>query len=76
MIYYQVSGILTGTALAFDIANVVKVKADFITTGEIKLVVLTAPEYAVLIEGGTHDGDDLLIDHEDADEYKLLLESE
>ena len=76
VIYYQVSGILTGTALAFDVANIVKVSANFVTTGEIRLVVLTAPEYAVLIEGGTHDGDDLLIDHDGTDEYKLLLESE
>ena len=69
VIYYQVSGILTGTALAFDVANLVKVTADFVTTGEIKLVVLTAPEYAVLMESG----DDLLL--EDGSD-KVLLESE
>ena len=69
VVYYQVSGILTGTALAFDVANTVKVSANFVTTGEIKLVVLTAPEYAVLMESG----DDLLL--EDGSD-KVLLESE
>ncbi len=69
VIYYQVSGILTGTALAFDVANIVKVTADFVTTGEIKLVVITAAEYAVLMESG----DDLLL--EDGSD-KVLLESE
>ena len=69
MVYYQVSGILTGTALAFDVANVIKVSANFVTTGEIKLVVMTAPEYAVLMESG----DDLLL--EDGSD-KVLLESE
>ena len=69
MIYYQVRGVLTGTALAFDVANIVKISANFITTGEIKLVVLTAPEYAVLMESG----DDLLL--EDSGD-KVLLESE
>ena len=69
VVYYQVSGILTGTALAFDVANVIKVSANFVTTGEIKLVVMTAPEYAVLMESG----DDLLL--EDGSD-KVLLESE
>jgi len=69
VIYYQVSGILTGTALAFDVANTVKVSANFVTTGEIKLVVLTAPEYAVLMESG----DDLLLE---GGSDKVLLESE
>ena len=72
VIYYQVSGILTGTALAFDVANLVKVTADFVTTGEIKLVVLTAPEYAVLLE----NGDDLLIYDDGTTKDKMLLESE
>ena len=72
VIYYQVSGILTGTALAFDVANIVKVTADFVTTGEIKLVVITAPEYAVLME----NGDDLLIYDDGTTKYKMLLESE
>ena len=69
VIFYQVSGILTGTALAFDVANLIKVSANFVTTGEIKLAVLTAPEYAVLMESG----DDLLL--EDGSD-KVLLESE
>ena len=69
VIYYQVRGVLTGTALAFDVANIVKISANFVTTGEIKLVVLTAPEYAVLMESG----DDLLL--EDGSD-KVLLESE
>tara|TARA_R100000458_G_scaffold2029_1_gene1715 strand:- start:1233 stop:2132 length:900 start_codon:yes stop_codon:yes gene_type:complete len=51
VVYYDVVGVLTGTAIAFDIANAVKMTADFVLTGPIKLKVMTTAEYKLLTEG-------------------------
>ena len=50
VIWYDVKGVLINTAIAFNVGSVVKMTADFVTTGEIKLKVMTASEYKLLQE--------------------------
>ena len=50
VIWYDVKGVLTNTAIAFNVGSVVKMTADFVTTGEVKLKVMTASEYKLLQE--------------------------
>jgi hypothetical protein len=70
VIWYDVKGILTNTAIAFNVGSVVKMTADFVTTGEIKLKVMTASEYKLLQENT-----DFLLLEQDAT-ANLMLESD
>ena len=69
-IWYEVEGILTSCATQVTPDTAVKIAADFITTGEIKLqVALQTPPEALLQE----DSDDILLDQGGG--AKLLTES-
>ena len=70
VIWYDVKGILTNTAIAFNVGSVVKMTADFVTTGEIKLKVMTASEYKLLQE----NTDYILLEQDAA--ANLLLETD
>ncbi len=70
VIWYDVRGVLTGTAISFRTAGLVEMTADFVTTGEIKLKVMTASEYKVLQE----NTDFLLLEQDAA--ANLLLETD
>ena len=70
VIWYDVKGILTNTAIAFNVGSVVKMTADFVTTGEIKLKVMTASEYKLLQENT-----DFILLEQDAT-ANLMLESD
>ena len=70
VIWYDVKGILANTAIAFDAGSVVKMTADFVTTGEIKLKVMTASEYKLLQENT-----DFILLEQDAT-ANLMLESD
>ena len=50
VIWYDVKGLITNTAIAFNAGQVVKMTADFVTTGKINLKVMTASEYKLLQE--------------------------
>ena len=50
VIWYDVKGLITNTAIAFNTGQVVKMTADFVTTGKIHLKVMTAAEYKLLQE--------------------------
>lgn len=50
VVWYDVRGVLTGTAISFRTGGLVEMTADFVTTGEIKLKVMTASEYKLLQE--------------------------
>lgn len=70
VIWYDVKGVLTNTAAAFDTNNAVKMTAQFITTGKIELKVMTAAEYKVLQENA-----DFILLEQDAT-ANLLLETD
>ena len=70
VIWYDVKGILTNTAIAFNVGSAVKMTADFVTTGEIKLKVMTAAEYKLLQENT-----DFILLEQDAT-ANLMLESD
>ena len=69
VIWYDVKGVLTGTAVSFRTAALVEMTADFVTTGEIRLKVMTAAEYKLLQE----NTDDILLEQDSA--ANLLLET-
>ncbi len=73
VIWYDVEGLISNTAIAFNTGQVVKMTADFVTTGEIKLKVMTAAEYKLLREDTT---DIQLERHKDSDPANLLLETD
>ena len=50
VIWYDVQGVITNTAIGFDMSQAVKMTADFVTTGKINLKVMTAAEYKLLQE--------------------------
>ena len=70
VIWYDVKGVLTNTAIAFNVGSVVKMTADFVTTGEINLKVMTASEYKLLQE----NTDYILLEQDAA--ANLLLEAD
>ena len=70
VIWYDVKGLITNTAIAFNTGQVVKMTADFVTTGKINLKVMTAAEYKVLQEN-----DDFILLEQDAT-ANLLLEAD
>jgi hypothetical protein len=70
IIWYDVKGLISNTAIAFNTGQVVKMTADFVTTGEINLKVMTAAEYKVLQE----NTDNILLEHDAA--ANLLLEAD
>lgn len=53
VIWYNVDGVLTSTALQFSPNNVIQIAADFVTTGEIQLRTITNPPLRLLQEDGT-----------------------
>ena len=68
VIWYDVKGLITNTAIAFNTGEVVKMTADFVTTGEINLKVMTTSEYKVLQE----NTDNILLEQDAT--ANLLLE--
>ena len=68
VIWYDVKGLITNTAIAFNAGQVVKMTADFVTTGKINLKVMTAAEYKVLQE----NTDNILLEQDAT--ANLLLE--
>ncbi|NBS70519.1 hypothetical protein EBT31_16635, partial [bacterium] len=49
-IWYEIDGIITGSAMQFAPGTIVEMTAEFITTGPIRLKVKTVPDYKVLQE--------------------------
>lgn len=49
-IWYEISGVITGSAVQFTPGTIVEMTAEFITTGPIRLKVKTIPDYKVLQE--------------------------
>ena len=73
IIWYDVKGLISNTAIAFNTGQVVKMTADFVTTGKINLKVMTAAEYKLLQE----DTSDIQLErHTDSDPANLLLEAD
>ena len=70
LIWYDVTGVLTGCAFAFQPNNLVKLTANFVTTGPIELKVATEAEYKILQE----NSDDILLDQDSSS--KLLQETD
>ena len=70
VIWYDVKGLITNTAIAFNAGQVVKMSADFVTTGKINLKVMTAAEYKVLQE----NTDNILLEQDAT--ANLLLEAD
>mgnify|MGYP003151002575 FL=1 len=70
VIWYDVKGLISNTAIAFNTGQLVKMTADFVTTGEINLKVMTAAEYKVLQE----NTDNILLEQDAA--ANLLLEAD
>ena len=53
LIWYNVEGCITAAALQFAPGNIVKISADFVSTGEIQLRVITEPPDRILNQDGT-----------------------
>ena len=70
VIWYDVKAVITNTAIAFNTGQLVKMTADFVTTGKINLKVMTAAEYKVLQEN-----DDFILLEQDGT-ANLLLEAD
>ena len=70
VIWYDVQGVITNTAIGFDMSQAVKMTADFVTTGKINLKVMTAAEYKLLQENT-----DFILLEQDAT-ANLLLEAD
>ena len=51
-IWYEINGVITGSALQFAPGTIVEMTAEFITTGPIRLMVKTIPDNKVLQESG------------------------
>lgn len=50
LIWYEINGVITGSAVQFTPGTIVEMTADFITTGPIRLKVKTIPDFKVLQE--------------------------
>ena len=59
-IWYEVNGVLTGSAVQFAPNTIVEMSAEFITTGPIRLRTKTIPDNKVLQE----NADDILLDQD------------
>jgi len=70
VVWYDVKGVLTGTAISFRTGGLVEMTADFVTTGEIKLKVMTSTEYKLLQE----NTDFILLEQDSS--ANLLIESD
>lgn len=53
VIYYELEGMLTSAAVQFAPDNVIEIAADFVTTGDIQLRIITDPPLKLLNEDGT-----------------------
>lgn len=53
VIWYNVEGCITAAAVQFAPGNIVKISADFVSTGEIQLRVVTEPPDRLLNQDGT-----------------------
>lgn len=62
LIWYQIEGVLSQTAVNFSPDNTVEVTADFVTTGPIRLLSKTAPDNKVLQE----NNDDIRLEQDSA----------
>lgn len=69
-LYYKINGVLTNAVVAVQPTTIVEMTADFVTTGPIQLLAVTAPEFKLLQENG-----DRISLEQDASSY-LLLETE
>lgn len=69
-LFYRINGVLTNTVIAVQPTAIVEMTADFVTTGPIKLLAITAPQYKLLQENG-----DRIALEQNAGSY-LLLEAE
>ena len=70
MVWYEVKGLLTGCVLAFQTNNLVKLTANFVTTGPIELKVAREADFELTQE----DTGDLLLD-QDADSRLMISDS-
>ena len=59
-IWYEIDGVLTGSAIQFATSTIVEMTAEFITTGPIRLKVKTSSDNKVLQE----TADDILLDQD------------
>lgn len=69
-IYYDVSGIITASAVQFAPGTIVEMTADFVTTGPVRLQTITTPNFKLLQE----DGGDIRLEQDPT--ASLLLEAE
>lgn len=69
-LFYRINGVLTNTVIAVQPTAIVEMTADFVTTGSIQLLAVTAPQYKLLQENG-----DRISLEQNAGSY-LLLEAE
>lgn len=53
IIYYELDGMLTSAAVQFAPDNTVEIAADFVTTGDIQLRIITEPPFRLLNQDGT-----------------------
>jgi hypothetical protein len=60
LIWYEISGVLTGSAVQFTPGTIVEMTADFITTGPIRLRTKTVPANKILQESS----DDILLEQD------------
>ena len=60
LIWYEIDGVITGSAVQFAPGTIVEMTAEFITTGPIRLKVKTIPDNKVLQE----NTDDILLDQD------------
>ena len=52
LIYYEVNGVITGSAVQFAPGTIVEMTADFVTTGPVRLLTITSPQFKLLQESG------------------------
>ena len=70
MVWYDIKGLLTGCAFAFQTDNLVKLTANFVTTGPIELKVATEAEFDLVQE----DTGDILLE-QDTDSRLAISDS-
>lgn len=69
-IYYEVNGVITASAVQFAPGTIVEMTAEFVTTGPVRLLTITSPEYKLLQE----TGDDIRLEQDAT--ASLLLEAD
>lgn len=69
-IWYEVKGVITNAAVQFDVESAVRMTADFVTTGPIRLKTRTIPEYELLLS----DDGRILLNQDDT--ATMLLETD